>query len=257
MVSGIYQIKNQINGKRYIGSAVSIRHRWAQHLNDLCRGKHHNTHLQRAFNKYDEAIFVFEILEETKLENLIEWEQHYFDTLKPEYNISPTAGSSLGVRHSEETRAKMCIAMTGERNSNYGKTGEQHPRYGKRHSAKTRAEMSIAHMGERNHNYGKHPSEKTLAKMREAQAGERHFMYGKHHNAETLKRMRAAKLGERNPNYGKTGEQSPNYGKHLSMETRAKISVALTGKHHSEATRVKMCIAQRARRRRERELKEE
>ena len=257
MASGIYQIENQINGKRYIGSAVNIRYRWVRHLNDLRRGEHHNRHLQRAFNKYGEATFVFKVLEETKLESLIGREQRYFDTLNPEYNISPTAGSSLGVRYTEETRAKMRVTHMGERSPNYGKFGEQHPMYGKRHSAETRAKMSKAHTGERNHNYGKHPSEETLAKMRAAQAGKRHFMYGKHHSAETLKRMRAAKLAERNPNYGKTGEQSPNYGKHLSAETRAKISVTLTGKHHSEATRAKMCVAQRARRHREHELKEE
>jgi len=256
MASGIYQIENQVNGKRYIGSAANLRRRWARHLNDLRRGEHHNRYLQRAFDKYGEEAFVFFILENIEPENLIVREQRYLDTFNPEYNISPTAGSSLGVRYTEETCAKMSIAHMGERSPNYGKFGEQHPMYGRRHSAETRAKMRAAHTGERNPNYGKHPSVETLAKLRTAKSGERHPMYGKHHSAETLAKMRAAKLGERNPMYGRTGKQSPLYGKHLSIETRMKISVANIGKHHSEETRRKMSIAQKARRRRERELKE-
>jgi hypothetical protein len=34
-------------------------------------------------------------------------EQYYFDLLKPEYNILPTAGSRLGSKHSEESLAKI------------------------------------------------------------------------------------------------------------------------------------------------------
>ena len=29
--SGIYQIRNLVNGKRYVGSAVNLRARWRQH----------------------------------------------------------------------------------------------------------------------------------------------------------------------------------------------------------------------------------
>lgn len=257
MASGIYQIENQRNGKRYIGSAVNIRHRWAQHLNDLHRGEHHNRHLQRAFNKYGEATFVFEVLEETRLENLIEREQHYFDTLNPEYNIARTAGNTLGVRYTEETLAKMSRAHTGERHHMYGKhlTKEHRRKIGLAHKGKhvseeTRAKISAAHMGERNHNYGKHPSEATRAKI-----GTAH----RHENLseETLAKMSMAHRHENLSEETLAKMSAAQVGKHLSVETRAKIRVANIGKHHSAETRAKMSIAQRARRRRERELKEE
>jgi hypothetical protein len=41
-----------------------------------------------------------------KKETLIR-EQYYIDLLKPEYNILKKAGSPLGFRHSEETKAKL------------------------------------------------------------------------------------------------------------------------------------------------------
>mgnify|MGYP000087139502 CR=1 FL=1 len=42
-----------------------------------------------------------------KKEKLIEREQYYIDTLKPEYNILLLANSSLGYKHSEQVIAKM------------------------------------------------------------------------------------------------------------------------------------------------------
>jgi hypothetical protein len=45
-------------------------------------------------------------LEYCKKENVISREQYYFDFLNPEYNILKIAGSSLGYKHSLETRLK-------------------------------------------------------------------------------------------------------------------------------------------------------
>jgi len=106
--SGIYQIRNQLNSKRYVGSAVNLRRRQRAHFGGLRRGTHSNRHLQNAYNKYGEAAFVFSILEIVENPaNLIECEQHHMDTLKPEYNLSPTVGSPLGCHRSPETRRKI------------------------------------------------------------------------------------------------------------------------------------------------------
>ena len=45
--------------------------------------------------------------------DLVFYEQRAIDVLKPRYNISPTAGSPLGVIHSRETRAKISATLTG------------------------------------------------------------------------------------------------------------------------------------------------
>ena len=59
---GIYQIKNVINGKSYIGKSVDIHSRKFQHKSALLKNKHHNSHLQASFNKHGEEAFRFRIL---------------------------------------------------------------------------------------------------------------------------------------------------------------------------------------------------
>lgn len=114
--SGIYVITNSINGKIYIGSSVNITERWYRHKRLLRRGIHHNKHLQSSWNKYGESEFVFKIIEECEIDNLTLREQHFLDILKPQYNICPTAGSSLGWKHSEETKKHLSKIGMGNRN---------------------------------------------------------------------------------------------------------------------------------------------
>ena len=76
---GIYRIKNKINDKCYYGSSKNIEKRWKTHLNQLKNKKHINSILQRAWDKYGENNFIFEVVEECKLENLFEVEQKYLD----------------------------------------------------------------------------------------------------------------------------------------------------------------------------------
>lgn len=104
--SGIYRIRNLVNDKCYVGSAVNIRKRWHVHRSYLSRGVHHNRYLTAAWSKYGQDAFIFEVIEYCTKESLIEREQYYIDTLRPEYNLSPTAGNCLGVKHSEEVRRR-------------------------------------------------------------------------------------------------------------------------------------------------------
>lgn len=63
MVGYIYHIKNTINGKMYIGQTIQYDVRKKTHLNDLKKNKHHSQKLQRAWNKYGEENFIFEVQE--------------------------------------------------------------------------------------------------------------------------------------------------------------------------------------------------
>ena len=128
MKSGIYSIINEVNGKFYIGSAVSIRKRWYNHRRGLNKGTHENKHLRRAWKKYGEGAFYFGVLEPVEDPTcLTDREQYWMDLLKPEYNICPTAGSSLGVKRTEEQKQK----MSGENNHMFGRTGEKNPMFGR------------------------------------------------------------------------------------------------------------------------------
>lgn len=52
MKSGIYQIKNTLNGKVYVGSAKDFEKRWKRHFKDLENGVHSSIKFQRSFNKH-------------------------------------------------------------------------------------------------------------------------------------------------------------------------------------------------------------
>lgn len=119
---GIYKITNKINGKIYIGSSVNLKNRWQIHCSDLRRNKHHSKRLQLAWNKYGAEAFEFTVIEVVLDKSaLIAREQAWIDLLRPTgrggYNVSPTAGNCLGVKHTEETRRKVALANTGRRPS--------------------------------------------------------------------------------------------------------------------------------------------
>lgn len=61
-ITGIYIITNLLNNKVYIGQSLSIFNRWWDHKNLLNKGRHHSHHLQKAWNKYGESNFKFEVL---------------------------------------------------------------------------------------------------------------------------------------------------------------------------------------------------
>lgn len=56
-LSGVYEIRNTLNNKRYIGSSINIYRRWRDHKRMLNLSVHPNKHLQSAWNKYGEKHF--------------------------------------------------------------------------------------------------------------------------------------------------------------------------------------------------------
>ena len=90
-LSGVYQIINLINDKRYIGSSKNIYKRWNVHKDILNKNNHINIHLQNAWNKYGEENFKFEIIEEISEDFLKFREQFYLDC----YNYENTFNKLL------------------------------------------------------------------------------------------------------------------------------------------------------------------
>lgn len=87
----VYAIINIENNKRYVGSTYLFKDRKYCHLYLLRKGSHHSKILQRAYNKYGEKSFRFEILEENiPMEQLMEREQYYI-IQKGEYNTNKEA----------------------------------------------------------------------------------------------------------------------------------------------------------------------
>jgi group I intron endonuclease len=121
--SGVYQITNTINGKRYIGSAVDIENRRAGHWSTLQKNKHRNQRLQNSFNKHGSDVFVFRPIVICRPENVLMYEQICIDGLNPEYNICKTVNSLRGHKWSEESRSKMRGNKNGVGNPGRSRTG--------------------------------------------------------------------------------------------------------------------------------------
>lgn len=94
-VSFIYEIKNNENGKFYIGSTKDVDIRFRAHKNQLNNNTHVNTYLQNAWNKHGEKSFSFNIIEEVPRDVQFETEQGYLDALQPFNSIGYNIATSV------------------------------------------------------------------------------------------------------------------------------------------------------------------
>jgi len=198
MESGIYKIKNIVNGKIYIGSAKSIKKRWGQHISALNKNSHDNIYLQKAWNKYGEGNFEFTIVEEVELNDLIIMEQHYIDLYNVcnrsiGYNLLPTAGNLLGYKHSDESKRKMSDSQKG-----------------KILTSETKEKISAGHKG---------------IKYNTCRKGWK----GTKASDETKKKMSESRIGRKLSYETKQKISKSNLGKKQSEETKLKISKGLIG----------------------------
>lgn len=166
--TGVYAIKHISTGKIYVGSSSTcLYRRLLRHINLLSRKIHSNLHLQASWNKYGLEGFAFSVLKFCNTENCIKQEQKYIDVYRSYdrkfgYNKSPTAGSRLGNKQSEETKLKLSIAGRGRKHSketiyrivkaNTGKKRSKNfcrrvseIKRGTKHSEATKKRMSILH----------------------------------------------------------------------------------------------------------------
>lgn len=147
--SGIYQIRNLVNDKCYVGQTADFHKRWAQHYSALCLNRNKpSRYLQNVWNKHGEMNFFFEVLEivggnENNIEHfklrLNSAEQYWIDRLQPNYNICPVAGTSLGCKQTEETNQKNSETSKGNKNC-----------LGRTYSRESRQKMSRSQKGNKN-----------------------------------------------------------------------------------------------------------
>ena len=115
----IYEICNLANGRVYVGSAMDIQKRQREHLCLLRQGRHYNKHLQNAWCKYGEEMFVFRVVEEVDDDQLIEREQVRINATESflrekGYNARHIAESNMGLKWSAESRQRQSKAQEGK-----------------------------------------------------------------------------------------------------------------------------------------------
>lgn len=120
-ITCVYALVNTINGKIYIGSAAGktgLRSRMQSHKKAHKYGRD-NHPLYKSILKNGLDFFEIWVLEECEPKKCLLWEQYYLDTWEPwvengsGYNICKIAGSSLGVKRSEELKLRWSLARKG------------------------------------------------------------------------------------------------------------------------------------------------
>jgi group I intron endonuclease len=139
--SGIYSLICKVNNKIYVGSSINLSNRLLDYMQPAYLAQSTNRPILRALVKFGLINFYFIVLETCHKTDVLRREQYWLDFLGPEYNISPTAGSTLGVPLSKEARAKL-----------------RSTRLGKTHTLETRRLMSETRRGPNNPMFGKSPS---------------------------------------------------------------------------------------------------
>jgi group I intron endonuclease len=114
-LSGIYAIEHLASGRLYIGSARRVMNRWSEHKCRLRKNAHHSPKLQRSWNKHGAGAFDLVLIEAVTKDELVTREQYWLDTLKPFFNIRPTANSPLGLPKSPESIEKTASKLRGRK----------------------------------------------------------------------------------------------------------------------------------------------
>jgi group I intron endonuclease len=200
MQSGVYEIRNSANGKRYIGSSTNLLDRLYSHRYMLNNSVHPNRHLQSAWNKYGAEYFSFMPLLYCDPENTLFYEQRCLDNFRPEYNNNPQAASSAGVKRTDEEirkmsersksqmtdemRSRISLSLTGKVQSEVSKQKKSQALKGRNHSEEHNHKVSASLMG---HSF----TDEVRQKMSEAQ--KRRFADTPVTSTERRRRSEAAK----------------------------------------------------------------
>lgn len=222
----IYKIVNTTNGKFYVGSTTNTRERFRTHRNRLRSNRHHSKHLQAAWNKYGEQIFVFMVIEtipegQSLQEAEDRWlaehvgKEHCYN--KSRYADAPMRGikkedhPNFGRPKTEEERQ----AISRSLKEFYAQDITNHPRFGKTHTEEVKERIR----------------QKRLANPTRA-------WLGKERSVETKEKIGASQKGK-NKKPGRT----------VSEDGRAKIRANIEagrshkhwlGKKHTEEAKAKM-----------------
>lgn len=143
--------------------------RFKEHSVSLTRKTHTNEYLIRAWEKYGEVNFSFDVICECSKEELDAKEKYYirlYNTINRDYGYNLEEGGRHGTHKSVETLQKMSVAGT----------------------KRTWSDEMKKHFSDIKK--GKHHSEETKQKLRELRGG----MLGKKHSEETKQKMRESRL---------------------------------------------------------------
>jgi group I intron endonuclease len=250
----VYLIQNMVTGTAYIGLATDVTVRWTQHRSELRNDTHGNPRLRRAWKKYGEDAFEFDILETaTNESDLCETERFYIEYFRfcgaDLYNIREGgySGRWIGPRPpvSEATRQKRSATMKARGLGFSPEATAKRAAMGRGKPLTAEHRRKVSEAGK-----GRTPSKETREKISRATTGVK-----KTYTPETYARMLASRTGkhhteEHKQKIGKGGERrnpiilfvGPNGKVHKTRNVGAfarkhKLAVRQMG-HISEGTAI-------------------
>lgn len=167
--SGIYMWTNLLTGDIYIGQSGDLSKRFRKYFTLSYLKSKESFIISRALIKYGYNNFSVSILEYCDKPDLLGREQYYLDKLDPQYNILKIAGSSLGYKHSQESKDKKSKALKGVY------VGIKSALFGRNHTEETKLKMSLKRGGKDNPLYGKTHSEETKELIRQKALNRKHL----------------------------------------------------------------------------------
>lgn len=230
----IYLITCLVNGKKYVGQTIKpMRVRWNGHKADAKRGPVRRPFC-RALAKYGPEKFSCEILDVARDQGELDFQERFWisklGTCTPNgYNLAEGGGTTAGVTHGPETRAKMRQARLGKKMSEETKAKIRAAKLGKPMSPEAVEKSRLGHLGRR-------MTEEAKAKISAAQTGRRHSEEtkerigrahkGRARSPEEAERLRTEHL-RRTP---ETLEKIRQAALNISDETREKMRQAQQGR---------------------------
>lgn len=181
-IIAVYEIRNLVNDKFYIGSSANLYERFRTHKKKLRNGSHPNKHLQSSWNKHGEAKFSFTKLAEFgDVHDMFVCEKGLIDTHieNPQcFNLArwvdtPMRGRFKELHHnygkpmSEEQRAKLSEQTKKQWEESDPRTGKKHTRATKKEISDKVRKADAEGRGKRHHEV----TEETRQKMSEALKG--------------------------------------------------------------------------------------
>jgi len=179
--SGVYCLLNNINGHTYVGSSINLDNRMRNYLNNnfLKSKQNSNMPIVKALLKYGQYNFSLLILEHVESSSLTIRETYYITLVMPYYNVLKQGYSSLGYKHTKETKQLLSELAKNRIHSERTRSliakavvGENNPFYDKSHSMETKLRLIEANSAYPVYIYDSFykllviiPSVKTLAKL--------------------------------------------------------------------------------------------
>lgn len=176
----IYKAVNLINGKAYIGkTVVSLASRKAGHLFNAyspSKSSNPNSALSRALLKYGKDAFVWEIIDRSDNEQLLnQLEIVYikiFNSIAPNgYNLTVGGDGRSGHVFTEASKKKISESLSGPNHPRFGLFGKDNPLFGRKHSEETK--LKISRPGKSNPNFGKKLSIEQREQIRKTNTGKK------------------------------------------------------------------------------------